>query len=96
MKGGWRKIGCSGMGVEIVRVERLEERKVGEHFKRELNIGWEQVRGRVFGGVEEEWGRFKAVLVESARNVCGVRRVGGKCKRKGSEWRYGGARRKGK
>jgi len=86
VKGGWRKIGCSGRGVEIVRVERLEEREVGEHFKREINIGWEEVRGRVLGGVEEEWGRFKAVLVESARNVCGVRKVGGKCKRKGSEW----------
>jgi len=35
--------------------------------------------------VEEEWSKFKNGVVESAREICGVRKVGGK-RRKGSEW----------
>lgn len=35
--------------------------------------------------VEVEWMKFKNALVESARDVCGVRKVGGRA-RKGSEW----------
>ena len=69
-----------------MKVERLEEEGVGEQFRRELRLRWGEVKESAVEGVEEEWRRLRESLIESAKNVCGIRRVGGRCKRKGSEW----------
>ena len=86
VRGGWKKIRDISRAVEVVKVERLEEEGVGEQFRRELSLRWGEVKESAAEGVEEEWVRLRESLIESAKNVCGIRRVGGRCKRKGSEW----------
>ena len=42
--------------------------------------------GREVGEIEEEWMNFKMSIGEVSREICGVKRVGGRSRRKGSEW----------
>ena len=49
-------------------------------FRQTVNEEFDSVQGQGLGDVEEEWRSFR-----DAKNVCGVRHVGG-CRRKGCEW----------
>ena len=55
-------------------------------FQGKLEEKWEGVRGSGWRGVKEEWVSFKETVCKSAVEVCGMRRVGGRGIRKGSEW----------
>ena len=56
-----------------------------EEFREKIKVEWEGVKVRRNGGVEEEWGLFKEAVLRCAKEVCGVRKVGG-TRRRGSEW----------
>ena len=75
-----------GDGVEIVRVERLEDDRMAEEYRRKMAEKWEMKRGCMEEGVEDEWRVFKEALLEVARDVCGVKRVGGRKRRRQEFW----------
>ena len=74
-----------GGGREVVKVSELNVESKAEEFQQALSEEYDSVRGQDLKSVEEEWETFKDALLRCARNVCGVRRVGG-CRRKGCEW----------
>ena len=82
----WEKRREGGSGREMIKLsEFAKEEKVLE-FQGKLEEKWEGVRGSGWRGVEEEWVSFKETVCKSAVEVCGMRRVGGRGIRKGSEW----------
>ena len=48
-------------------------------------MSWDARKERPVEGVEEEWKCFKEKVLGCAKEVCGMRRMGGTV-RKGSEW----------
>src|ERR1700755_3177614 len=85
VKGGWEKVGGRGRAVEIVRGERLEDEEKRSEYTRGIREKWEEVGGSEGEGGEKEWSKLKGALVEVARRVCGVKKLGNG-RRKGSEW----------
>ena len=70
---------------EVLRVNVLEDAEKLAEFKEKIAAEWEEVRRREKGGVEEEWELFKERILRCARDVCGMKKVGGE-RRRGSEW----------
>ena len=81
----WKGNKRVGAGREVVKVSELNVESKAEEFQHALREEYDSVRGQGLGSVEEEWETFKDALLRCAKNVCGVRRVGG-CRRKGCEW----------
>ena len=86
VKGGIGERGAGDEGVLVIKHEKLEGEEYGGAFEREIREVWGVVKNTETRGVEEEWGNFKEVVLEKAKEVCGVRKLGGKGKRRGSEW----------
>ena len=70
---------------EVIRVSELEKLEKVTEFREKIEAEWEGVKERRSGGVEEEWELFREAVYRCAREVCGVRKVGG-TRRRGSEW----------
>ena len=68
---------------EVVKVSELQNESKKEEFQRNIERKFECMEASM--NVEEEWMNFKSAVLESAKEVCGMRRVGRKT-RKGSEW----------
>ena len=81
----WKQNKRVGGGREVVKVTELNVTSRAEEFRQAVNEEFDSVRGQGLGDVEEEWRSFRDALLRCAKNVCGVRRVGG-CRRKGCEW----------
>ena len=81
----WKGIKRVGVGREVVKVSELNVESKAEEFQQALSEEYDSVRGKDLKSIEEEWETFIDALLRCARNVCGVRRVGG-CRRKGCEW----------
>ena len=73
-------------GMEVIRVEKLEDKSCSREYRKIVNDRWIGLREGELEGVEEEWGTFKENLVDAAKKACGTKRLGGKGRRKGSEW----------
>ena len=86
IKGGWNKRESRSEVVEIIKVERLDDMEYKEMYKRKMIEKWGSLNKSGGNGVEEQWRVLKETVDEVARDVCGVKRVGEKEKRKGSEW----------
>lgn len=86
VKGGWKKRVDFGRNVEVVRVEKLENEEYSTEYERILTEKWEIMKEREKGGIEEEWKTFKETILMTATEICGVKKIGQKSKRKGSEW----------
>ena len=86
VKGGWKlKLGFN-RSVEVTRVEKLENEEYATEYERILTEKWVIMKEKEKGGAQEEWETFKETMLMTAREVCGVKKVGRKSKRKGSEW----------
>ena len=78
----WKGNKRVGGGREVVKVSELNVASIAEEFWQAMNEEFDSVRGQGLGDGEEEWRSFRDALLRCAKNVCGVRRVGG-CRRKG-------------
>src|SRR6201990_1979414 len=85
VKGGWEKVKVRKKVVEVVRAERLEEEENKDDYKRGIREKWREVLRSEVEDVEEEWNKLKIALMEVARSVCGVKKIGNG-RRKGSKW----------
>lgn len=74
-----------GVKREVIKVEELNKVEREQDYSEKMRVEYELVREREVGGVEEEWKMFMDNILRSAREVCGMKRVGGYV-RKGSEW----------
>ena len=72
-------------GREVLKVSELEKREKLNEYQGKMAVEWNAVKDQGKGNVEEEWQLFKSAVVECAKEVCGMRRVGAGI-RKGSEW----------
>lgn len=70
---------------EVIKVEELQKREKRVEYEERIYGEWERVKDSQAQDVEEEWGKFKKSILSVAREVCGVRKVGGGV-RKGAEW----------
>ena len=70
---------------EVVKVSELNKREKEREYQERLQMEWNRVKDGERVGVEEEWAMFNGSVMKCAREVCGMRRVGGG-RRKGSEW----------
>ena len=72
-------------GREVLRAYKLNEKEIEREYQNKLSQEWESLKDRGVEGVEVEWVRFRDAVMKCAREVCGVRRLGG-TKRLGSDW----------
>ena len=77
--------GQGGREREVLRVSELENKEKLEEYRAKLAAEWEEVKRRDKGGVEREWELFKGAILRSAKETCGMRKVGRR-RRRGSEW----------
>ena len=70
-----------GGGREEVKVSELNVESKAEEFHEVLRKKYDSVRGQDLRSVEKELETLRNALSRGAKNVCGVRRVGG-CRRK--------------
>ena len=57
----------------------------GRAYQESLRGKYEVWRGGEVESVEQEWEKFRDMVMECTNDVCGMRRVSGQ-RRKGSEW----------
>ncbi|KAK7945076.1 hypothetical protein WMY93_000804 [Mugilogobius chulae] len=81
----WVRSRRSGDVREVLRVSVLKNREKVCEYQGKISGRWNEVKDQMVVGVEEEWQQFKSAVVGCAKEVCGMRRVGGGV-RKGSEW----------
>lgn len=84
IEGRWKRR-RSGQKREVLRVAVLNEEGKEQELREKLERLYGAIRGQPCGSVEGEWVRFRDGVNQCAREVCGVRYVGGQ-RRKGSEW----------
>ena len=82
--GKWKKQRRSGRR-EVLRVSALNVKEKEREYQERLRVAWDARKERPVEGVEEEWKCFKEEVLGCAKEVCGMRRMGGNV-RKGSEW----------
>ena len=66
-------------------MEELKKPEKRQKYHDRLKGGYDRVKEREAGELEEEWGLMKESFVGHASDVCGKRFVGGR-KKRGSEW----------
>ena len=74
-----------GQKREVIRVSELNKVEKAAEFLEKLKVEWERIKERECGGTEPEWKMFKEAVFNCAKEVCGMRKVGGK-RKKGSEY----------
>jgi len=79
----WRRNERKQERNKVVKVSELQKERKMDEFQEKIMRRFECTEVNV--SVEEEWKNFKSAVLESAREVCGMRVVGRKA-RKGSEW----------
>ena len=84
VRGGYRKVERKNVR-EVVKVRELDKSVCENEFKEKIRSKWEVRKNLEWEGVEEEWKAFKDSVKVIAKEVCGMRKVGGR-KRKGCEW----------
>ena len=82
---GWLRVRRTVEVKRALRVSELEKEEKVEEYQQKIETKWNEVRDQEAVSVDEEWQRFKTVVVGCAEEVCGTRRIGGGI-RKGSEW----------
>ena len=83
--GGRGRGGPGGGGREGVKLSELDNGEKLAEYREKLAETWEGVKGREREGVEAEWSLFKDGVLRCAKEVCGMKKIGGR-RRKGSEW----------
>ena len=81
-----RREGEGERGREMIKLSEFAKGEKVLEYQAKVEEKWEGVRESEWRGVEEEWVSFKETVYKSAVEVCGMRRVGGRGIRKGSEW----------
>ncbi|XP_045471756.1 uncharacterized protein LOC123678663 [Harmonia axyridis] len=71
-------------GYENIKSYKLREMSVAEEYRKDVEENMTRVEIGVEEGVEEVWGRFKNILMESAKRVCGSVKIGRN--RRGTAW----------
>ena len=79
----WRRSERRHESGEVVKVSELPDVEKKNEYQVKLERKFECMKA--VENVEEEWMNFKCAVLETAKEVCGMRRVGRKI-RKGSEW----------
>ena len=57
----------------MIKVWKLEEEESSKRYEGLVGEAWERVREEEWGEVEEEWSRFKGVVLRGAKEVCGTK-----------------------
>ena len=83
--GGRGRGGAGGREREVLKLSELDNIEKLAEYREKLAEEWERVKGRERGGVETEWSLFKEGVIRCAKEVCGMRKIGGR-RRRGSEW----------
>ena len=86
VKHKWVKRREGGSGREMLKLSEFTKGEKVLEYQKKVEEKWGGVRGSEWRGIEEEWDSFKETVCKSAEEVCGMRRVGGRGIRKGSEW----------
>ena len=68
-----------------IKVSELRRATYKVEYEDKLNRRWERVRGEVVESVEEEWRRFKEIILEVGEEVCGTSKIREGKRSKGSE-----------
>ena len=69
----------------VVKVNELNNRVKEGAYQESLRGKYEVWGGGEVESVEKEWEKFRNIVMECTKDVCGMRRVGGQ-RRKGREW----------
>ena len=69
----------------VVKVERMKDARCKEEFEDGIKEEWNIRKEREIGNVEEEWMAFKNAVIRCASRECGMKRLGKRGIRKGSE-----------
>ena len=86
VKGEWRSRRVNGNEKVVIRVSELSKEEQKMAYKEKIDKCWKEVKGRETRDVEEEWLCVKRSMLEGAREVCGVRKLGNGRMRRGCEW----------
>ena len=69
----------------VLKVSELNNIVKERAYQESLCGKYEVWRGGEVESVEQEWEKFRDIVMECTNDICGMKRVGGQ-RRKGSEW----------
>ena len=73
-----------GCITEIVKVSKLEKQENRDTYRLSIEVEWLNVKDARLLNVNDEWEKFKSLILRSAGEICGYKRIGRKGKK--SEW----------
>ena len=69
---------------EIVKVREYEKQEIRDTYRSLIEVEWFNVKDARLLNVEDEWEKCKSIVLRSAGELCGYKRIGRRGKK--SEW----------